>query len=32
MWIAKPTEPVNSQDERRTNASPLTASPVFADG
>ena len=29
--IAKPAEPVNSQDERRTNAPPLTVPPVFAD-
>ena len=30
--IAKPAEPVNGQDERRKNASPLTAPPVFAEG
>ena len=30
--IAKPVEPVNGQDERRINAPPLTASPVFVDG
>ena len=30
--IAKPAEPVNGQDERRINAPPLTAPPVFAKG
>ena len=30
--IAKPAEPVNGQDERRKNASPLTVPPVFAEG
>ena len=30
--IAKAAEPVNGQDERRTNAPPLTAPPAFADG
>jgi len=30
--IAKPAETVNGQDERRINAPPLTAPPVFADG
>ena len=28
--IANPAEPVNGQDERRKNAPPLTAPPVFA--
>ena len=30
--MAKPAEPVNGQDERRINAPPLTAPPVFAKG
>ncbi len=30
--IAKPVEAVNGQDERRINAPPLTAPPVFAAG